>query len=82
MKKEVDNIMMSELDKNSLIKINGIYLKKWYLDILQMYDINHFTSLDDLIFQIEEVLFSVDDEELETISIELTERNYYENTNK
>ncbi len=74
--------LIRELNNNELVKINNVYLKRGYLKVLEKHHINTFSSLNELIFIIEEILENTDDEELEQISIDLSERNYYENTNK
>lgn len=82
MNDEIKKILEKEINDNELIKINNIFLKKWYLKVFEKYKINSFMSLNELIFIIEKILEDIDDDELELISTELSERNYYENTNK
>ena len=64
---------------------NGLMLTNYEIDILNQYEISYLDckSLEELINRIETTLFEFDDcEELESISLELSSRNYYLNTNK
>ena len=40
------------------------------------------SNLSELIYEIEEALNEEENDELENLQVELSERNYYENTNK
>ncbi len=63
----------------------GIFLSDYQLTILNQYgiDVNNCSSINDLIFQIDEVLDDEDDaDDLENVSKEIAEFNYYANTNK
>lgn len=69
MHKMCDNgIFISDIQKSILLK-NGI-------------DVDKCSSINELLFFIEEILNEDDDEELEIISKEIAEFNYYANTNK
>lgn len=73
------------LEDNFIKRIkNGIYLKEKEILVLDNYNIdyNSCTSLSDIIYKIEERLYNEYSEELEKVSYELSERNYYQNTNK
>lgn len=64
---------------------NGIFLSDYQLEVLNRYgiDINNVASINDLIFQIDEVLNEESDaDDLDMILNELMEFNYYSNTNK
>jgi len=64
---------------------NGLMLTNYEIDILNQYEISYLDckSLEELINRIETTLLEFDDcEELESISLELSSRNYYLNTNK
>ncbi len=79
--------LTSELDftSNALKKVNDkLYLTNYQIDVLKRNDINplNYTSLKDIIYLAEEAYEDTLDEELEIILGELSERNYYENTNK
>jgi len=81
-KKILDNI---NFENNKLIKINNnLYLTNNQIEILKRYNIEYTTSnsLRDLMIKIEEILDYYEIEELENLLINLSERNYYENTNK
>lgn len=81
-KKILNNI---DFENNKLIKINNsLYLTNNQIEILRRYNIDFETanSLRDLMIKIENILDYEDIEELETLLNNLTERNYYENTNK
>ena len=74
-----------DFDNNKLQKINdNLYLTNNQIEILKRYNIDYevSNSLRDLMIKIEEVLDYEDIEELENLLTNLTERNYYENTNK
>lgn len=65
---------------------NGIMLTNREIEVLDRYDINYKNchSLKEIIFELEEVLNDSDiiDEDLEEVSASISERDYYENTNK
>ncbi len=70
--------MHKEINKN-------IFLSDYQCEVLLNYNINPYKcgSVDDILFQIEEVLEDDPDaDELENISREIAEFNYYANTNK
>ena len=70
---------------NKLIKVNNnLYLTKSQIDILKRYNIDYETSnsLRDLMIKIEDINMYENNEELEILLDNLSERNYYENTNK
>ena len=72
-----------DFEKNSIEYINGeIVLTKREIDLLKDLDINYtsFTSMSSLISAIEEV--TEDDPEIEEILKDMSDRNYYLNTNK
>ena len=82
----IDNLV-SELDfnRNKLTKVNDkVILTNYQIDVLKRNDINidNCSSLREIIYLIEEAYEDTLDEELEIILGELSERNYYENTNK
>ena len=64
---------------------NDIYLSDTWIEILERYDIDYrkYNSVSALIFDIEEILNSgVEANELEELSRDIQEFNYYNNTNK
>ena len=86
MNEEIKNILNEiDFDNNKLQKINdNLYLTNNQIETLKRYNIDYevSNSLRDLMIKIESVLDYEDIEELENLLITLTERNYYENTNK
>ena len=86
----MDNIdydsLIPDIEKTKLKKIkNDIYLSDACIEILERYDIDYrkYNSISALIFDIEEILNSgVDANELEELSRDIQEFNYYNNTNK
>lgn len=63
---------------------NGLMLSDNDIEILERNDINYleFSSLEALIFKIQECLEEIEDDELENLNIKLGEYNYYNYTNK
>ena len=63
---------------------NGLMLSDEDIQILKRNDINYldYSSLESLIFKIEECLEEIDDDELENLNMKLGEYNYYNYTNK
>ena len=63
---------------------NGLMLSDNDIEILKNNGINYLdaTSLESLIFMIEEALFEEENEELENLNMKLGEYNYYNYTNK
>ena len=87
MKKYDINKLVSQLDfeSNKLQKVNdNLVLTKYQIDVLTRngIDLQKVASLHDIIYEAEEVYEDTLDEELEQVLDELSERNYYENTNK
>ena len=65
---------------------NGILLTNKEIEVLERYNIpyKNCNSLKDIIYEIESIINDMDiaDEELEDISDTISERDYYQNTNK
>lgn len=61
-----------------------IYLSEYQISVLKRFNIDYncYNSLEGIIFDIENILNEVDDPELESVSLEISEFNYYNNTNK
>lgn len=81
------NELLNDIDfeSNKLVKISDkLYLTNYQIEILNKYNINYkeLGSLSSIIFMAEEILEEDDYEDLDEIIKELSERNYYENTNK
>ena len=77
---------IGEIIENSIKHVkNDIYLSNNQKNILSRYDINYnnFNNLSSLIFEIEEILNSgYGDDDLEHLSDDLQQIQYYNNTNK
>lgn len=87
MNKEINDILNNiDFENNKLIKINeNLYLTNNQIDILKRYNIDYeiSNSLRDLMIKIEDILdYEEDIPELEDLLDKLSERNYYEFTNK
>ena len=79
--------MKEYADENDFLvkRSNGLLLSNNDVSILERYDINYNSckSLSELIFMIERYLDDTDEcDELEELSIKLSEFNYYHNTDK
>lgn len=78
------NIEKTELKQRK----NGIMLSDEQIEILKMHNINHenYSELNSLIFAIEEYINEVgnymDITDIDEVSKQLAEQNYYNNTNK
>lgn len=86
MNDEYKNII-NNIDYKSLLHENvgnGIYLTKEEMNILSNYKINYenCSSVSELIYEIEDILESIESDELEFILDELSEYKYYNETNK
>ncbi len=81
---ELDRVIQDIFEENQLEKINDdLYLTKRQIDILKRYDIEYSNkTIDGLIFELEDILNQEENEELDKLSMELSEFNYYHNTNK
>ena len=86
MNEDIKNILNSiDFNNNKLVKINNnLYLTNNQIELLSRYNIDYVTSnsLRDLMIKIENILDYEDIPELENLLNNLSERNYYENTNK
>lgn len=87
MNEEIKNILNNiDFENNKLIKINNnLYLTNNQINILKRYNIDYETSnsLRDLMIKIENILdYEEDIPELIELLDKLSERNYYEYTNK
>ena len=82
---DYDNIIDIDFDKKMHKKReNGLLLTDEQIEILNKYDINYlkYSNISSLIYEIEEILNDEYNDELDKISSELAEFNYYNNTNK
>lgn len=87
MNEEIKNILNNiDFNNNKLIKINNnLYLTNNQIDILKRYKIDYETSnsIRDLMIKIENILdYEEEIPELIDLLDKLSERNYYEFTNK
>lgn len=85
--KEIDDFVEETIKNNTLNKINNIYLSNKQMHILDKYKIDYKNVVDmnELIYKIEVYIEdNYFDElfDLENLSQELSEFNYYYNTNK
>ena len=79
----IDEIVMNTHRDMTLNKINdNLYLTNKEIEVLKRYDINYNTSIEELMFNLEEILNENDYEDLEEVSNSISEFNYYHNTNK
>ena len=82
----VDDLVRDIYNDKNMTKMreNGIYLSDNEVDILNKYNIDYkkYSSISNLIFDIEEILNEEVYDDLEEISKKLSEFNYYNNTNK
>lgn len=81
----LDDIVNETHNSLKLNKINDkLYLTNKEIEVLDKYEINYNTSIDLLMYEIDEILNdSLDDlSDLEEVSNSIAEFNYYHNTNK
>lgn len=83
-----DDLITKDIKKNMLKELdNGLLLSGAHIEILERYgfDYRKYSSINELIFDIEEFLNEEGDSDcgdLDWVSSDLSERNYYNNTNK
>lgn len=73
------------IDQYKTQKVNDyITLTNYQIEVLKRFDIEPslYTKLKDIIYVAEEIYEETLDEDLNIVLDELSERNYYENTNK
>lgn len=79
------NKISNELDfNNNYNDINGLILTDYEISVLDKYNIDYKNCIDlkSLIYYIEEILNEESFDDLEEISLSISERDYYENTHK
>ncbi len=72
-------------EDNFLKRVNDIFISQKQIDILEKYgiDINKYKNVNELIYQIEIILNNSEQlDDLEWVEENLSEYNYYANTNK
>ena len=79
----IDDIVNKTHEDMKLNRINdNLYLTNKEIEVLERYDINYNTSIEELMFNLEEILNENDYEDLEEVSNSIAEFNYYHNTKK
>jgi len=81
----LDDIVNETHNSLKLNKINDkLYLTNKEIEVLDKYEINYNTSIDLLMYEIDEILNDSlgDLSDLEEVSNSIAEFNYYHNTNK
>ncbi len=66
----------------TFIKSNKLMLTKKQMEVLKSYQIDYNQNVKMILYQIDEVLNSNYDEELDEISRDIAEMDYYNNTQK
>ena len=77
--------MKNDILKNMLVDVGKIMLTSKEIEVLNNYNIDYknVLSLKELVLKIEKILIEEDyPEDLEEISANIQERDYYQNTNK
>ena len=83
-----EDLITKDINKNMLKNLdNGLLLSDAHIEILERYgfDYHKYGSIKELIFDIEEYLNEEGDSDcgdLDWVSADLSERDYYTNTNK
>ena len=84
---DIDSLIgQIDFEANKFNNINGLMLTNREIEVLDRYNINYksCTTLKEIIFQIEDLIQDMDivEEDLDYISGTISERDYYQNTNK
>ena len=83
---EINEIAKKSIYDNKLNKISdNLYLSNRQIEILKRYEIDYkkFNDITSLMYEVETAVEEVyDADDLQALSIELSEFNYYHNTNK
>lgn len=79
-----ENLTNDIVKNHSLNFIGGLVLSNHEIDILRKYNIDYETCKDmkELIFILNEYLYDQNQTDLEEIAMTISERDYYQNTNK
>ena len=79
----IDDIVKETHESLKLNKINdNLYLTNKEIEVLDRYNIDYHTSIEELMFNLDEILNENDNEDLEEVSNSISEFNYYHNTKK
>ena len=73
-------VLARELSLSQIEKICSATNKE--IEVLNRYDIDYHTSIEELMFNLDEILNENDYEDLEEVSNSIAEFNYYHNTKK
>ena len=82
---DIENILNDiDFESNKLVKCDNFMLTNKEIEVLKKYNIEYekCINLKELIFYIEDILQEEDVSDLEEIEKSISERDYYENTNK
>ena len=80
----IDKIVKETHKNMSMNKINdNLYLSNNQINVLERYNIDYKTkTIEELLFELDEILNEEEYDDLENLSSELAEFNYYYNTKK
>ena len=79
----IDEIVKETHEGLKLNKINdNLYLTNKEIEVLDRYNIDYHTSIEELMFNLDEILNENEYEDLEEVSNSIAEFNYYHNTKK
>lgn len=80
----INSILEETNNKMPRLRKNKMYLSDYQISVLNNFGIMYdkYKDIKSIIFEVENVLNEFDDPELEKVSQELAEFNYYNNTNK
>lgn len=81
----LDDVIAKSHEELQLNKINdGLYLTNKDIKVLEKYNINYNTTIDMLLFELDEILNESNGEldDLEEVSNNISEFNYYHNVDK
>ncbi|MEG0826041.1 MAG: hypothetical protein RR404_01085 [Bacilli bacterium] len=81
---EIDKLVSDNINKYSINEKNGILITNEEISILERYAIDYkkYSGMKELLFDIEMCLNNEYNEDLEYVVLNLSERDYYRNTNK
>lgn len=77
---KIDKIIQETLNKNKLVKVNEkIYLTTYQIEILKKYQIPYEScnTINEIVYYMEELLEEEEYEDLENVSLSLSEMDYY-----
>lgn len=81
---EIDKLVSDNINKYSINEKNGILITNEEISILERYAIDYkkYSGMKELLFDIGMCLNDEYNEDLEYVVLNLSERDYYRNTNK